>query len=400
MEVELVNEFPAVSDDNFLANYELGERLRGSSGSEIREFGVKSRQFLDSLVTHLLSLVFASSSVSQGLYCFCPELLLEGDDVAVLDLFGKLLKVFSDSGFLTSVEVAEAREEFATFVVEIRLSHKSSKQRAEDIPDIISYLSKSYILLQRRSLLRVFQLSCLVVDMPLLEMPVVDIDLSDCQLRPLLLTSCLRSVQSYVLSKSYQQKSLFTSQTLDAVREAIRNSTNFLQGGCFNPWSGVCQREKQSFIEKYRSLYLEYVSRKQKKRSHERKSSGKSVSFSGDVVSKPLVSPKSSAVVASSSRSKPVKPAVIVRNEAGEPMIASSSGVKSLLQSKKKPGEKLFSVSSPKGSRVRDPVVSSSREVPSGSSRGRGRAGVVQGTSSGKGRKNKKSGDQDPNFSL
>lgn len=243
MEVELVNEFPAVSDDDYLANYELGERLRGSSGSEIREFGVKSRQFLDSLVTHLLSLVFASSSVSQGLYCFCPELLLEGDDVAVLELFGKLLKVFSDSGLLTSVEVAEAREEFTTFVVEIRLSHKSSKQRAEDIPDIISYLSKSYILLQRRSLLRVFQLCCLVVDMPLREMPDVDIDLSDCRLRPLLLTSCLRSVQSYVLSKSYQQKSLFTSQTLDAVREAIRNSTNFLQGGFFDPWSGRCQRE-------------------------------------------------------------------------------------------------------------------------------------------------------------
>ena len=400
MDVELAKEFPAVSDELFLANYELGQLLSASKGGEAREFRDNCRLFLDSLVEHLLSLVYATSSVSRGLYCFCPELLLEGDDLSVLDLFSRLLRVFQDSGYLTAEESIGAREEFATFVVDIRLSHKSSESRAEDIADIVTYLSKSYILLQRRNLLRVFQLSCLVVFMPVADMPGVDLDFSDCQLRPGLLSSCVRSVQSFALCQSYQQKSFFTNYTLDAVRRAIQNSTNFLRGASFNPWGGICRHEKGDFVDRYSVLCADFVARKQKKQGVARKSSVKQVTFSSGNVAESSVVPRTPVVEVSSSKTKPIKPVVVVRNESGEPMIPSGSGVKAVLQSKKKSGAKMFTVGSSKLSRGRGLAASSSRGVPSGSSRGKGRVGVVQGASSGKSRKNKKSGDQDPSFTL
>ena len=398
MDVELAKEFPAVSNELFLANYELGQLLAASKGSEVREFRDNCRLFLDSFVEHLLSLVYATSLVSRGLYCFCPELLLEGDDLAVLDLFGKLLRVLQECGYLTAEESIGAREEFATFVVDIRLSHKSSECRAEDIVDIVTYLSKSYILLQRRNLLRVFQLSCLVIFMPVGDAPTVDLDLSDCQLRPGLLSSCVRSVQSFALCQGYQQKSFFTNSTLDAVRRAIQNSTNFLRGSSFDPWGGVCRREKVDFVNRYSVLCADFVARKQKKQGVARKSSVKQVSFSSGNVAESSVIAKSPVVEASSSKTKPIKPAVIVRDESGEPMIPSGSGVKTFLQAKKKSGARMFTVDSPKLSRGRSLAASSSRGVPSSSSRGKGRVSVVQGASSGKSRKNKKSGEQDPSF--
>ena len=75
--------------------------------------------------------------------------------MTVLDLFGKLLDALQGGGYITHTELVNAREEFETFDVDIRLNHKSSGGRAEEIPDIIAYLSKDYVMLQRRNLLRV-----------------------------------------------------------------------------------------------------------------------------------------------------------------------------------------------------------------------------------------------------
>ena len=118
--LRLSKTFPSVSDDCFFANYELGQMLADDKGSEAREFRDNSRLFLHSLVAQLLSLVYATSSVSQRLYCFCPELKSEGVDSTVLDLFSKLLRVFREGGYITPIELVDTREEFCTFVVDIR----------------------------------------------------------------------------------------------------------------------------------------------------------------------------------------------------------------------------------------------------------------------------------------
>ena len=58
--------------------------LAAGKTSEIGELRVKCRAFLDHLLAVLLRNVTVTSRLSQRLYNFCPEIMLEGDDSTVL----------------------------------------------------------------------------------------------------------------------------------------------------------------------------------------------------------------------------------------------------------------------------------------------------------------------------
>ena len=74
--------------------------------SGAREFWMDCRRFLDCLVGKIHQTVYCSSPVSKALYCFCPEPLLDRDNIAVFDLSVKLVGCFGRSGRLSSSEVA------------------------------------------------------------------------------------------------------------------------------------------------------------------------------------------------------------------------------------------------------------------------------------------------------
>ena len=80
----------------------------------------------------------------QGVYAFCPELLLEGDDRYIFRLFSKLLRVLERSGALSSEEAKSGSEEFVTFVVDARRRHDDSERSAESIADVVSYLLNDF----------------------------------------------------------------------------------------------------------------------------------------------------------------------------------------------------------------------------------------------------------------
>ena len=93
MDCDELSGFEKVDTEDFLLNWEFGEELQQGVTSEIHDFRNRSREFLDRLVDVILSLNLVSSEVMQGLYSFCPEILLEGDDQHIFCLFGKLLTV-------------------------------------------------------------------------------------------------------------------------------------------------------------------------------------------------------------------------------------------------------------------------------------------------------------------
>ena len=70
----------------------------------------------------------------SGLYCFCPELLLEGDEKHVFDLFNRLARRLERCGAISDVEGKSAVEEFRTFVVDVRGRHAAGDEVAENIP--------------------------------------------------------------------------------------------------------------------------------------------------------------------------------------------------------------------------------------------------------------------------
>ena len=140
MDIVKVRDFAVVPCDSFLANHDLGKRLSAGQTKEYVAFRLHCRQFFDRLIIILLESTYARSVVAKGMCSFGPEWMLEGDDVAVFNLFADLYRILVTCAVLGVDESSAALEEHASFVVEKRGYHFSSGQSANDIVDVVRYL--------------------------------------------------------------------------------------------------------------------------------------------------------------------------------------------------------------------------------------------------------------------
>ena len=256
MEPSKLDSFEKISSDDFLKNHEFGVELHRSNTDVMCEFRNRCREFVDRLVDVILGQQVVSYDFLQGLCCFCPELLLEGDDRHVFQLFSRLVRVLERCGCLSSSDAQSSREEFATFVVNARSQHRESEESAERIKDVIEYLFSDYSFMSRRSLVQVLKVCCLVVDRPQRKMPDIEIDLKDCAVSVAVVTSSLRGVQRLVSSPGYKQGAFFTQGTMESVRDAIASSRDFMSCARFDPWESVSCGDRSSFVRKYSSALM------------------------------------------------------------------------------------------------------------------------------------------------
>ena len=262
MDSAKVADLDRVSSDDFLANYEFGATLRSFKGGESREFCRQCHAFIDRFVEAILAQYPVSSDFLRYTYCFCPELLLEGGDEYIFGLFNDLVALLRRCKVMSDAEASSATEEFLSFVVDVRVRHVSSGRSAEDIVDVVSFLLSEYDFWTRKNLCRTFKLCCLVLVQPQQNFPAVDIDLSNCALPALVVSSCVRGVQSCVLSANYRQKSFFTKHTMECVRDAIVGSHAFMSHAEFDPWERICSGGQSGFVSRYTSLFDAYLTQK------------------------------------------------------------------------------------------------------------------------------------------
>ena len=264
MDESKLSSFAAVPIEEFLSNYAYGKELAAGKTSEIRDFRSKCRSFLDHLVVVLLRNMAVTSKLSQGLYSFCPEIMLEGDDHTVFGLFASLCNLLKSCGVLKADESAAAVEEYHSYIIEKRRQHAGEEHAASDIPDVIRYLIRDFSFQARVHLFRVFKLCCLVIGVPEAVPPVVTLDLSGCAFSTAIVRDCLLLVQSYVLSWGYAHKTFFVDRTLDVVREAIANAGAFYVAADFDLWRDICGEDLDAFITPYRSLYRDFILERRK----------------------------------------------------------------------------------------------------------------------------------------
>ena len=263
MDPSKLKDLEKISSEDFLKSYEFGTELHRANTGELREFRNRCREFVDHLVDVILAQQVVSSDFFQGLYCFCPELLLEGDDRHVFQLFSRLLRVLERCGVIQSGVARTSLEEFTTFVVDARARHRDSGRSAEEISDIVSHLLGDYSFMSRRDLTRVLKICSLVVARPQISMPKIEIDLDRCAVPASVIMSSLRVVQSLVLSVNYKQGAFFTQGTMESVRDAIASSRQFMSSASFDPWESLCCG-RSSFVTKYSSAFDDYLARKKK----------------------------------------------------------------------------------------------------------------------------------------
>ena len=131
-----------IDDKNFLE----GTRVMAALGKVVshylqREFRRDARRFLEDFLNCVLSTVAARSVIGQGSSCFCPAIVIGGDDVAPLQLFNKLLDGLLEKGWTKGSEVEACRAEYQSFVREQRQLERSSTRSRPDVGDVLSFCS-------------------------------------------------------------------------------------------------------------------------------------------------------------------------------------------------------------------------------------------------------------------
>ena len=89
----------------------------------------------------MLSTVAARSKVRQGLSCFCPAIIIGGDDHEPLHLLGLLLDGLLERGWMKGSEIEAGRAEYQSFVQEQQQLERSSTRSRPDIGDVLSFCS-------------------------------------------------------------------------------------------------------------------------------------------------------------------------------------------------------------------------------------------------------------------
>ena len=259
MNVEKVDEFDSIFPADFLRNHPFGSTLHSRNDGSGRTFREQCRQFMDRLVDAILAQQPVTREFSQGLYAFCPELLLEGDDRHMLDLFSKLIRVLESSGCLSSSESRTAAEEYSTFVVDARRRHGNCGASAEDIVDVKQYSLSDYSFLSRKSLVRLSKLCCSIALKPRVDYPSVDLELTNCHVSEWVLATCISGVQSCVSAFDFKLGSFFTKFTME---DAINASQSFMASAGFEPWTGICSEGQVAFVKHYSDLFNARINRK------------------------------------------------------------------------------------------------------------------------------------------
>ena len=148
--------FAPIDDKHFLEGTSVMAAV-GKVGSHYlqKEFRRDARRFLEDFLSCVLSTVASRSVIGQGLSCFCPAIVVGGDDVAPLQLFNRLLDGLLEKGWTRGSEVEACRAEYQSFVQERRQLERSSTRSRPDVGYVLSFCSGQAGFRARRHLYKV-----------------------------------------------------------------------------------------------------------------------------------------------------------------------------------------------------------------------------------------------------
>ena len=148
--------FAANDEEYFLMGTRNHAALERMSNSYLRkEFRSNDRRFLEEFCSTILSAVAARSKLGQGFSCFCPEIILGGDDHSAFFLYGQILDGLVESGWEKGSNLEACKAEFQSFVREQRQVEHHSTKKHPDVGNILAYFAQQTGFQSRRHLFRV-----------------------------------------------------------------------------------------------------------------------------------------------------------------------------------------------------------------------------------------------------
>ena len=132
--------FGAIAKEHFLEGTRLLSSLEKINSSFLREeFRRDCRRFLEDFVSTILSTVAARSPIGQGLSCFCPDIVIGGDDYSAFHLLGQLLDSLLELGWIRGSEMEPTKVEFHSFVREQRQVETSGNRSRVPINSVFAF---------------------------------------------------------------------------------------------------------------------------------------------------------------------------------------------------------------------------------------------------------------------
>ena len=109
--------FAAIGEKHLLVGTRVHAALEKMTSQYLKkEFRNSARRFLEEFTSTVLSTVAARSKLGQGVSCFCPEIIIGGDDHSAFFLFGHLLDSLVACGWENGSTVEACKAEFQSFV--------------------------------------------------------------------------------------------------------------------------------------------------------------------------------------------------------------------------------------------------------------------------------------------
>ena len=148
--------FAAVEEDQFLLGTRMHAALEKMSSHYLKkEFRSKTRRFVEEFTSTVLSTVAARPKLGQGISCFCPEIIIGGDDHSAILLIGQLLDDLIACGWEKGSHIEACKAEFQSFVNDQRQLECLASRKHSDISNVLSYLTQQSGFRSRRHLYRV-----------------------------------------------------------------------------------------------------------------------------------------------------------------------------------------------------------------------------------------------------
>ena len=160
--------FTAVEEEHFLVGTCVHAALERMTSQYLKkEFKSSARRFFEEFTSTVLSTVAARSKLGQGVSCFCPEIIIGGDDHSAFFLFGQLLDGLISCGWEKGSTIEACKAEFQSFVNDQRQLECHGSRRHSDISNVVRCLTQQSGFGSRRHLYQVnlvcFQVGSLAV---------------------------------------------------------------------------------------------------------------------------------------------------------------------------------------------------------------------------------------------
>ena len=281
--------FAAIDDEHFLAGTRIHAALEKMSSSYLRkEIRSNARRVLEEFCSTILSTVAARSKLGQGVSCFCPEIILGGDDHSAFFLHGQLLDGLLECGWEKGSKVEACKAEFQSFVREQRQLERHSTRKRPDVGNILAYFAHQtgfqsrrhlfrvscrtsfrvdfIVSTNRQYLLQVYQLTTLFLRDSVEELPAFTVRLNGISLSRQLVEKSIDCIQDFVRSPRFTQRDFFSDNGANLLVSGVNAAGSMRDQTTCEPWASVLPDGYEATLVDLKKAYDVVVVRRKEAR--------------------------------------------------------------------------------------------------------------------------------------